>query len=121
MVEHLDWSEIPDPPPIPGLKGAWFKEVDDGTLTLLLGSEPRSANGWPLRLHLSIAHRYTSGLVDKGGKLAGRLPTWEEVKAVRYEFMPREMTIAMILPRPEEYVNVHENCFHLWEIPDEEG
>lgn len=47
-----------------------------------------------------------------------RLPTWDEVKFVRYELMKPDSTIAQILPPKSQYVNVHENCFHLWEIED---
>ena len=113
------WTEMKQAPPIPGLIRACFREVEDGLLSLFVGREPRSAEGWPLRLHLSIAHRHKNEMVDVKGKQTGRLPTWDEVKQVRYEFMPREMTVAMILPPPSEYVNLHENCFHLWEINDD--
>lgn len=47
-----------------------------------------------------------------------RLPTWEEVKYVRYKLMKANVTVAQILPPKDDYVNVHENCFHLWEISD---
>ncbi|MBC7105665.1 MAG: hypothetical protein H5T97_06985 [Firmicutes bacterium] len=58
-----------------------------------------SAQGW----HLSISHPH-------------RYPTWDEIKAARYALTPHNVTMALILPPPEEYVNVHPNCFHLWEI-----
>lgn len=47
-----------------------------------------------------------------------RLPRWDEVKYVRYQLMKPDITVAQILPPKENYVNVHENCFHLWEIND---
>ena len=53
--------------------------------------------------HLSIAH-------------PTRFPTWDEIKKARYDILPDEMTVAMILPPQNEYVNIHSNCFHLWEI-----
>lgn len=58
-----------------------------------------SEDGW----HLSISH-------------PTRYPTWDEIKEARYRLTPHNVTMAMILPPPDEYVNLHENCFHLWEI-----
>ena len=49
-------------------------------------------------------------------------------QAIKFEFMascdpanvsgllPLALTFAQILPPPREYVNIHPNCFHLWEI-----
>lgn len=54
-------------------------------------------------LHLSLAH-------------PRRLPTWDEVKRVRYELLPANRTFAMLLPPREQYVNAHEFCFHLVEV-----
>jgi hypothetical protein len=59
------------------------------------------------RWHLSISHK-------------SRYPTWDEIRDARYKFLPLNITIAMILPPPSEYVNVHPNCFHLHEIPSEQ-
>lgn len=55
--------------------------------------------------HLSLAHQH-------------RYPTWDEVADVRYELVPDDVTMAMLLPPPESYVNAHEHCFHLWQIDD---
>lgn len=54
-------------------------------------------------LHLSLAH-------------PRRLPTWDEVKRVRYELLPLDKTFAMLLPPPEEYTNLHEYCFQMIEV-----
>ena len=48
-----------------------------------------------------------------------RYPTWEEIKTALYDFIPDEVTMAMLLPPKDEYVNVHNNCFHLHQIPGE--
>ena len=58
------------------------------------------------RWHLSISH-------------PARYPTWDEIKEARYRFVPDNVTMAMILPPKDEYVNLHENCFHLHEIEGE--
>jgi hypothetical protein len=54
--------------------------------------------GW----HLSIAHPW-------------RNPSWDEIASARYEFVPDEITMAMILPPEDEYINIHEHCFQLCE------
>ena len=30
--------------------------------------------------------------------------------------MPDDMTVAQIFPRRESFVNLHENCSHLWQL-----
>jgi len=55
------------------------------------------------KIHLSIAH-------------PDRLPTWQEVKEARELLIDDNITVGMILPPKAEYVNIHEFCFHLWEI-----
>jgi hypothetical protein len=84
---------------IPDLQ-IWRKEVDDGTLTVLRSKEA----GW----HLSISFKEGEG----GTK---RYPTWDEITAARYEFLPDNLNMVMHLPPKEEYVNLHETTFHLWE------
>ena len=74
-----------------------------GRCTIIVDRVPRNGRQeW----HLSIAH-------------PARYPIWDEIVAARYALLPNEARMAMILPPVEEYVNVHENCFHLWEIFDE--
>ena len=56
--------------------------------------------------HMSISH-------------PSRYPTWDEIRDARYELVPDHVTMALLLPPREEYVNIHPNCFHLWEVtPD---
>lgn len=47
---------------------------------------------------------------------ARRYPTWDEIKQARYGLLPDAITMAMLLPPSAQYVNVHPNCFHLWEV-----
>lgn len=56
------------------------------------------------RWHLSAAANHTLG--------------YYELKEIRYKFMPNAMAVAQIFPPREEFVNVHPNCFHLWELRD---
>lgn len=71
-----------------------------GDVTVFVGQEPQI--GW----HISISnpHRY---------------PTWDEIKRARYDLVPHDVTMAMLLPPPEDYVNIHNNCFHLHQIPND--
>ena len=87
---------------------AWQKEVHDGHLSVFVAVEDG-------RFHLSISHR-----LSDGSRRPGRYPTWEEIKDARYRFGPLDKTLAMLLPPQEEWVNVHDTTFHLWEIPPEE-
>jgi hypothetical protein len=45
-----------------------------------------------------------------------RLPSWDEIRDIRYAIAPDNVTMAMILPSKGSYVNVHPNCLHLWEM-----
>lgn len=65
-------------------------------------------HGTPWGWHMSISCK-------------NRYPTWDEIKAARYDLLPDHLTMAMLLPPKDEYVNVHPNCFHLHQIEDPKG
>ena len=71
-----------------------------GLFTIMVSDEE---GGW----HMSIAH-------------PTRYPTWNEIKKARYALLPPEITMAQLLPPKNVYVNLHSNCFHLWEIKDDD-
>ena len=52
--------------------------------------------------HLSAACNHTLG--------------YYELKEIRYTFLPNAMFVAQVFPPREDFVNVHENCFHLWQL-----
>lgn len=56
--------------------------------------------------HLSVSANHTLG--------------YYEIKDIRYKFMPDDMGVAQIFPPRNQFVNLHENCFHLWELTKEE-
>lgn len=62
------------------------------------------------------------GLWHISVSLAYRYPTWEEVKSAWYDLVPGAENIAgaIILPRKRDYVNLHPNCFHVFELNDSE-
>ena len=45
------------------------------------------------------------------------LPTWEQVKLVKERWFG-DTEAMMVLPKQEDYVNLHPFTFHLWEIPE---
>lgn len=73
-----------------------LRTFQKGELWIMVGWTHK--DGW----HLSISHR-------------DRYPTWDEIKDARYALLPNDAMIAMMLPPKDEYVNLHPNCFHLWE------
>lgn len=78
--------------------------ADDNKIILLTVDPTKHGSLW----HMSISH-------------PRRYPTWDEIKYARYKFLPRDKDFMMMLPRDGDYVNVHENCFHLCETPVEWG
>lgn len=60
------------------------------------------------RWHLSISH-------------PDRHPTWDEIKTVRYRLCGPDLTMAMILPPVDRYVNVpaQDHVFQLWQLVEE--
>ncbi len=46
-----------------------------------------------------------------------RYPNWDEIFSAK-EIIMGNIDVMMILPRKEDYVNLHKNCFHLWETPE---
>jgi hypothetical protein len=100
MASGLSFESIEIPSPVSGTKAYKF-----GKCNVIVGREPTGLN-FELRWHLAISHRW-------------RYPTWDEIKAARYRYVPDQVTMAMILPPVVQYVNYHENCFHLHEIENE--
>ena len=79
-----------------------------GECTVILAREPvgpKRAYRW----HLSVAH-------------PSRYPSWDEIKMARYSLGQLDgVTMAQLLPpiaNESEWVNLHENCFHLHEVTD---
>lgn len=54
--------------------------------------------------HLSVSAKFPLG--------------YQQLKDVRYKFLPNNIQVAQIFPPREEFVNLHSTCWHLWEIKD---
>lgn len=96
QIPGPDWSDEELKLPIHG--------YEKGGNRVLVAQEPRVAGG-PRLWHLSISREE-------------RYPGWDEIKSAREAFLPLGLTFVMYFPRLDEYVNVHPNCFHLWESTD---
>lgn len=95
----------------PGVK-IYHRDTDDGFLCCVV-APPNPIQGW----HLSIS--CNSRIQTPNGRNQPlRYPTWDEIKEARYRFLPLDLLVGMILPPQEEYVDVHETCFHLFELQD---
>lgn len=95
---------------LPGIQRAYHTESG---CTVICGlEEAKAAPGgiWlppneKMLWHLSMAHHE-------------RYPTWDEIADVRYSLVPDNVTMAMLLPPMNDYVNDHPYCLHLWQIDD---
>jgi len=108
---QLQRVQVPGPVgSLPGPHQAYRSQSGCG---ILLGLEPARAappgiwlpEGATDLWHLSISH-------------PDRYPTWDEVADARYELVPDQVTMAMLLPPKADYLNLHQHCFHLWQIDD---
>lgn len=80
------------------------RNVHDGQLTAIVAEEP---DGW----HLSVSMR-------RPGR-SQRYPTWDELTHARYTLLPEGVDMVMHLPPLDEYVALHDTCFHLHEAARE--
>jgi hypothetical protein len=108
---QLQAVQVPGPAAsLPGQHRAYRSSSGCG---IIVGLEPAKAAPEGIWLpegaldlwHLSISH-------------PERYPTWDELADARYTLVPDQLTMAMLLPPRDEYLNVHEHCFHLWQIED---
>ena len=96
LKPKANWREIAIDA-VPGSR--WYTW---GDLRVCVG-DPHIEGCW----HISISHPY-------------RYPTWDEIYTARYTFCPHDITMAIFLPKTSEYVNIHPNCFHVYQVFDEE-
>jgi hypothetical protein len=106
-------TELAVPPPtslLPGHQRAYRTASGCHVICALEPAKRAPAHIWlppseQMLWHLSISHEH-------------RYPTWDEIAEVRYELIPDDVTMALLLPPAGEYVNAHPHCFHLWQIDD---
>lgn len=74
----------------------------DGLRVIISGARYGDGRRW---VHLSCSHRE-------------RLPSWEELKAVRSRFLGDDALALQVFPPKAQWVNVHPNVLHLWRCVD---
>lgn len=70
----------------------------------VLLSPPWQGKGWHISISGSASKRHS-------------YPSWDEVAHIRYELVPDDCVMAMMLPSQEDYINIHEYTFQLMEVP----
>ena len=50
----------------------------------------------------------------------GHIPTWEEMCMIKTIFWGPEETVIQFFPKEDQYVNIVDNCLHLWKPKDPE-
>lgn len=100
--------------PIPMRVCKGFEQMDDvrfakafrkGEVHIFLSQDKTPKWGWLKHISISCQYRY---------------PTWEEILEAKEHFFG-DMDTMMIIPKKADYVNVHPNCFHIWQTPQEWG
>lgn len=96
-----------------------YIELDDGTAPSHQGRVYLTLDG--LQVIASNDETQHGLLLHVSATCAERYPTWEELVAVRGAFFGDGVDAMMMMPRQVDYVNLHPNCFHIWETPTEWG
>lgn len=52
--------------------------------------------------------------VSPGTNRKNGIPTWEEMCAIKDMFFEKEETVVQYHPAESNYINVREDCLHLW-------
>jgi hypothetical protein len=60
------------------------------------------------------------GMLHISASSPDRLPTYYELKELRYKLGKDVKYMAIIFPPEEEFVNLHDNCLHMYELTPEE-
>lgn len=96
------WKKEPDFifPPGSGNRAAWVyaHRIAVGFNVMISKSEMDDGSWW---LHISVSK-------------PNRLPTWDEMKKVKDEFLGEDTEAFHIIPKKKDFVNVHRFCLHMW-------
>ena len=79
------------------LVGGLIKLPDCGTCSVMFGNNERGYE------HVSISPKHKF-----------RIPSWEDMCILKDIFFEAEEEAYQIHPKKSEYVNISENCLHLW-------
>lgn len=91
----------------PGALWGYFRvRTEDAVLAIISSGEKHEDNGIGSWEHVSVS------VFPK----APRLPTWDEMCAVKDLFWSPDETVVQFHPARSDYVNVYD-CLHLWKPP----
>jgi hypothetical protein len=79
-----------------------FRHITGSLVVLITGSVEEDGKRW---LHVSCSH-------------AQWLPSWEELRMVKDQFIGKERKAIVVLPVAAEHVSHHPYCLHLWHCAD---
>lgn len=98
-------------------------KLADGRVLRLMGKAPvvPGALAWRTENRLAapagVEETPHGRLLHVSMSYSSRDPSWDDIKAVRAAFYPADVDVMMVLPKAEDYVNVHHHTFHLWQTP----
>lgn len=98
----MELVSIPIPPVIANTPGKAHGMWQCGNLRVSRAQEFADDQA---RWHMAISHR-------------ARYPTWDEIKEAARQVLPTDVFYVMCFPPDKLWLNVHRNCFHLWETRD---
>lgn len=67
-------------------------------------------------LGLRIIITIDNGAWHLSASCADRMPSYAELKYLRYQMLPDNIYMAEIFPPKDEFVNINPNVRHLWQI-----
>ena len=94
------WTEID--PPFSGM--VCLRNWKEGLEALLTAAPQDDGRRW---LHFSLVHRQ-------------RVPTWSELVAAKEALLGPETKAIQVLAPRSQWVNIHQNCLHLFVCLDED-
>jgi len=75
----------------------------------------KAQNG--LKVMLSLDYTHHGALLHASISKPTVYPTWDEITVIKDLFFGDGMDAMMVMPKREDYVNVHKNCFQIWQTP----
>jgi hypothetical protein len=96
----LKLYRVTNPPLVPGSSEVESYQTSDG-LSIIKSLDYFDKFG--KMLHVSVARK-------------DRYPHWDEILEIKEHFFG-DIDCMMMLPKKSDYVNIHPNCFHIWQCP----
>lgn len=72
------------------------------------------------RVRLGIVVSFGDGWDHVSVSLHNRLPSWDEMNAVKDAFFTPDEVVVQFHPAKSQYVNCHPYCLHLWRPQNQE-